>query len=138
FGIKLLIIDYLQLMSDKTKGNNREQEISSISRRLKLLAKELDLPIIVLSQLSREVEKRSDKRPRLSDLRESGAIEQDADVVEFIYRPGYYNMEVDDEDMILEGSDTEIIFAKNRHGSVGTGCLKWIGDKTKFADPTDY
>ncbi len=138
FGIKLLIIDYLQLMSDKTKGNNREQEISSISRRMKLLAKELDLPIVLLSQLSREVEKRTDKRPRLSDLRESGAIEQDADVVEFIYRPGYYNIEIDDEDMISEGSDTEIIFAKNRHGSLGTGFLKWIGDKTKFADPTDY
>ena len=101
------------------------------------MAKELELPIIVLSQLSREVEKRPDKRPKLSDLRESGAIEQDADVVEFIYRPGYYKIDVDDDYMIQEGTDTEIIFAKNRHGSVGTTSLKWIGDKTKFVDPTD-
>lgn len=136
-NIKLLIVDYLQLMGDRSKGNNREQEIATISRRMKLLAKELELPIIVLSQLSREVEKRTDRRPRLSDLRESGAIEQDADVVEFIYRPGYYNLDIVDDLMLEEGTDTEIIFAKNRHGSVGTTALKWIGDKTKFVDPTD-
>lgn len=137
-NIQMLIVDYLQLMGDKSKGNNREQEISTISRRMKLLAKELDIPVIILSQLSREVEKRGgDKRPRLADLRESGAIEQDADIVEFIYRPGYYGIDVDDSDMLSEGTDTEIIFAKNRHGSVGTTALKWIGDKTKFVDPTD-
>lgn len=135
--IQLLIVDYLQLMSDKTKKNNREQEISTISRRMKLLAKELQIPVIVLSQLSRKVEERTDKRPRLSDLRESGAIEQDADVIEFIYRPDYYGYEVDDVEMLNEGTDTEIIFGKNRHGSVGMTSLKWIGDKTKFVDPTD-
>lgn len=136
FGIELLIIDYLQLMTDRSKSNPYE-EISTISRRMKLLAKELKIPIILLSQLSREVEKRHDKRPKLSDLRESGAIEQDADVVMFIYRSNYYGIEVDDIDMINNGTDSEIIFAKYRGGSVGTACLKWIGDKTKFVDPAD-
>lgn len=141
YDIKLLVIDYLQLISDKTKGNNRENEVSSVSRRLKLLAKELEIPIIVMSQLSRAVEQRGfSKRPLLSDLRESGSIEQDADIVEFIYRPEYYNMDLSDpqyDDMTEQGGDTEIIFAKYRAGSVGTTYLKWIGDKTKFVDPTD-
>lgn len=136
YDIKLLVIDYLQLMGDKSKSGNREAEVASISRRLKLLAKELEIPVIVLSQLSRKVEERTDKRPRLSDLRESGAIEQDADIVEFIYRPEYYNLSVTETDMLNEGTDTEIIFAKYRGGSVGTTSLKWIGDKTKFVDPT--
>lgn len=136
YGIKLLVVDYLQLMVDKSKSNNREAEVSSMSRRLKILAKELEIPIIVLSQLSRKVEERPDKRPRLSDLRESGAIEQDADIVEFIYRPEYYGLDVKDSDMLNEGTDTEVIFAKYRAGSVGTTHLKWIGDKTKFVDPT--
>lgn len=140
--IKLLVIDYLQLVGDKTKGNNRENEVSSVSRRLKLLAKELDIPIIVMSQLSRAVETRGgSKRPLLSDLRESGSIEQDADIVEFIYRPEYYNIEINGnqeyDEMTRQGADTEIIFAKYRAGSVGTTYLKWIGDKTKFIDPTD-
>ncbi|MDM1057887.1 replicative DNA helicase [Myroides odoratimimus] len=141
YGIKLLVIDYLQLVSDKTKGNNRENEVSSVSRRLKLLAKELEIPIIVMSQLSRAVEQRgTSKRPLLSDLRESGSIEQDADIVEFIFRPEYYNMDLSDpqyDDMTSQCGDTEIIFAKYRAGSVGTTYLKWIGDKTKFVDPTD-
>lgn len=137
YDIKLLVVDYLQLIGDKTKGGNRENEVSSISRRLKLLAKELKIPIIALSQLSRAVESRGVKRPMLSDLRESGGIEQDADIVEFIYRPEYYNIEPDDE-MMAEGSNTEIIFAKYRGGSVGTICLKWIGDKTKFTDPETF
>lgn len=138
FDIQLFVVDYLQLMSDSSKKGQREQEISSISRRLKLLAKELNIPIIVLSQLSRAVETRgASKRPMLSDLRESGAIEQDADIVEFIYRPSYYKIEIEDEAMLAEGSDTEIIYAKNRRGSIGTTALKWIGDKTKFVDPTD-
>lgn len=141
YDIKLLVVDYLQLVGDKTKGNNRENEVSSVSRRLKLLAKELSIPIIVLSQLSRAVEQRgTSKRPLLSDLRESGAIEQDADIVEFIYRPEYYNFDLsapEFEDMVSQGADTEIIFAKYRTGSVGTTYLKWIGDKTKFVDPTD-
>lgn len=138
--IKLLVIDYLQLVSDKTKGNNRESEVSSISRRLKLLAKELEIPIIAMSQLSRAVESRPSKRPLLSDLRESGSIEQDADIVEFIFRPEYYNFDLEDrqfEEMVSQGGDTEIIFAKYRAGSVGTTYLKWVGDKTKFIDPTD-
>lgn len=141
YNIKLLVIDYLQLVSDKTKGNNRENEVSAVSRRLKLLAKELEIPIIVISQLSRAVESRSSsKRPLLSDLRESGAIEQDADIVEFIFRPEYYNMDLNEsqfDEMTAQGGDTEIIFAKYRAGSVGTTYLKWIGDKTKFIDPTD-
>lgn len=136
FGIKLLVVDYLQLMVDGVKKNPVE-EMTSISRKMKLLAKELQIPVILLSQLSREVEKRTDKRPRLSDLRESGAIEQDADIVKFIYRPQYYGFEITDNDMIANGTDSEIIFAKYRAGSVGTACLKWIGDKTKFVDPTD-
>ncbi|MCO7721954.1 replicative DNA helicase [Myroides odoratimimus] len=139
--IKLLVVDYLQLVSDRTKGNNREQEISSVSRRMKLLAKELGIPIILLSQLSRKVEDRGGlKRPLLSDLRESGSIEQDADIVEFIYRPEYYNIDLSNpefERMTGQGGDTEIIFAKYRAGSIGTTFLKWIGDKTKFVDPTD-
>lgn len=141
YDIKLLIVDYLQLISDKTKGNNRENEVSSVSRRLKLLAKELEIPIIVMSQLSRAVETRGhSKRPLLSDLRESGSIEQDADIVEFIYRPEYYNIDLSNpeyDEMTSQGGDTEIIFAKYRAGSVGTTYLKWIGDKTKFVDPTD-
>lgn len=146
-GIKLLIIDYLQLMDDKSlKTNNREAIISSISRKLKLLAKELELPIIALSQLSRAVETRGgSKRPMLSDLRESGAIEQDADIVEFIYRPSYYGLEMRQEDYELNaikncialGANTEINFAKFRDGSLGTAPLKWVADKTKFIDVED-
>ncbi|MFT5760914.1 MAG: replicative DNA helicase [Polaribacter sp.] len=141
YDIKLLVIDYLQLMKDVSVKGNREQEISSISRRLKMLAKELDIPIIALSQLSRAVETRgSSKRPLLSDLRESGAIEQDADIIQFLYRPEYYKIELEGpefERMVDEGGNTELIFAKYRSGSVGTSFLKWIGDKTKFVDPTD-
>jgi replicative DNA helicase len=142
FDIKLLVIDYLQLMTNSTIKGNREQEISSISRRLKMLAKELDIPVIALSQLSRAVETRgSSKRPLLSDLRESGAIEQDADIIQFIYRPEYYKIEIEGspefEDMVADGGNTELIFAKYRGGSVGVTNLKWIGDKTKFVDPQD-
>ncbi len=138
YGVRMIIIDYLQLMGDRSKGNNREQEISTITRRLKKLAKELELPIIALSQLSRQVETRgSNKRPMLADLRESGAIEQDADIVEFIYRPGYYNLEMEDEKLIDYGADAEVIFAKYRDGSVFTIGLKWIADKTKYIDPRD-
>jgi replicative DNA helicase len=136
FDIKIAIVDYLQLLSDTTKQGNREQEIASISRKLKGLAKELNIPVIALSQLSRAVETRgSSKRPMLSDLRESGAIEQDADMVTFIYRPEYYNIEVDDE-LLEMGANTEIIFAKYRGGAPGTTIgLHWQGDKTKFEDP---
>jgi replicative DNA helicase len=144
--IKLLVIDYLQLMDDRSvKSGNREAVISTISRRLKLLAKELEIPIIALSQLSRAVETRGgSKRPLLSDLRDSGAIEQDADIVEFIYRPSYYKIDIDENEyddknrsLIAQGADSEIIYAKYRGGSVATTLLKWVGDKTKFIDVED-
>lgn len=136
-GIELIIIDYLQLMSGAPNGRNsgnREQEISSISRALKGLAKELHVPIIALSQLSRAVESRGgDKRPQLSDLRESGAIEQDADIVSFIYRPGYYGV----EDIDIPKDLTEIIIAKHRNGVLANVKLKYVGDFVKFEDPDD-
>lgn len=137
-NIKILVVDYLQLMGDAAKSGNREQEISSISRKMKLLAKELGIPVMVLSQLSRAVETRgSSKRPLLSDLRESGAIEQDADQVQFIYRADYYGYEVD-EDIELQGANTELIFAKYRGGAPFTAGLCWVGDKTKFMDVEDH
>jgi len=129
--IGLIVIDYLQLItsSSSKKNASREQEISEISRSLKILAKELDVPVIALSQLSRSAEKRQDdKRPMLSDLRESGAIEQDADIVMFIYREDYYNPETENKNI------AEIIFAKHRGGSTGTVKLAWLGNYTKFLD----
>jgi len=138
FGIKMAIIDYLQLMSCKSLGKNtiREQEISTITRTLKRVAKELKLPIILLSQLGRDVETRGDKRPQLKDLRESGAIEQDADVVAFIYRPSYYGLEAD-PDMESQGANTEFIIAKHRNGSLDRKGLYFDENKTKFMDPED-
>ena len=129
-NIGLVVIDYLQLITASGKKNSsREQEISEISRSLKILAKELNIPVIALSQLSRSAEKRQDdKRPMLSDLRESGAIEQDADIVMFIYREDYYNPETPEKNV------AEIIFAKHRGGSTGTVKLKWLGNYTKFLD----
>ncbi|MEM9897516.1 MAG: replicative DNA helicase, partial [Bacteroidota bacterium] len=135
-GVKLIIIDYLQLMSgDSSKGTgNREQEIASISRALKGIAKELNVPVIALSQLSRAVETRGgDKRPQLSDLRESGSIEQDADMVMFLYRPEYYGLDTDETGMPLQGLG-ELIIAKHRNGSLDTVNLKFIGKFTKFTD----
>ncbi len=133
-NIGLVIIDYLQLIKGRGKKNsNREQEISEISRSLKILAKELDIPIIALSQLSRAVEQRQDHRPILSDLRESGAIEQDADIVMFLYRDDYYNTESEKKNI------TEVILAKHRAGSTGSVDLLWMGNYTKFANiNTDY
>ena len=121
YGIKLIVIDYIQLMVGKDKSGNREQEISSISRGLKQLANDLDLTVIALSQLNRDVEKRADKVPMLSDLRESGAIEQDADIVLFAYRPEYYDMQcfLDDETQQTKGVG-RIIIAKHRGGSTGS------------------
>jgi replicative DNA helicase len=138
YGIKMAIIDYLQLMSCKSLGKNtiREQEISTITRTLKRVAKELKLPIILLSQLGRDVETRGDKRPQLKDLRESGAIEQDADVVAFIYRPSYYGLEAD-LDMESQGANTEFIIAKHRNGSLDRKGLYFDENKTKFMDPED-
>ncbi len=134
-GIALIIIDYLQLMTAGGEGKgNREQEISTISRSIKGIAKELDVPIIALSQLSRSVETRGgDKKPLLSDLRESGAIEQDADIVSFIYRPEYYGMDEDAEGNPTAGMG-QIIVAKHRNGSTGTVNLRFIGRLAKFTN----
>lgn len=126
--LKIVIIDYLQLMSGSGRTDSRQQEISDISRSLKALARELNVPVIALSQLSRAVEQRPDHRPMLSDLRESGAIEQDADVVMFIYRDDYYNKDTD-----IKGV-AEIIIAKQRNGPIGTVNLAWLPDYTKFAN----
>jgi replicative DNA helicase len=134
--IQLIIVDYLQLMRSDvdSKSGNREQEISSISRSLKAIAKELNVPILALSQLSRAVESRGGiKRPQLSDLRESGAIEQDADMVLFIYRPEYYGL-AEDEDGHSTKSVAEIIIAKHRNGPLETVKLKFIDRLAKFAD----
>lgn len=125
-NLGLVVIDYLQLMTSSRRTENRQQEISEISRSLKILAKELDVPVITLSQLSRANESRSDKRPMLSDLRESGAIEQDADIVMFLYRDEYYNKNTDDKNM------AECIIAKYRSGETGTIKLGWQGKYTKF------
>lgn len=127
-NIGLIIIDYLQLMESKTKSPSRQQEISEISRSLKILAKELNVPVIALSQLSRATESRTDHRPMLSDLRESGAIEQDADIVMFIHREDYYDKETEKKNV------AEIIIAKNRNGDTGTIELAWLGQYTKFAN----
>ena len=127
--LKMIIIDYLQLMSGGGRvSESRQQEISDISRSLKALARELSVPVIALSQLSRAVEQRPDHRPMLSDLRESGAIEQDADVVMFIYRDDYYNKDTDKKGI------AEIIIAKQRNGPIGTVELVWLPDYTKFAN----
>ena len=137
-GIKLIIVDYLQLMTagSSIKVGNREQEISTISRNLKALAKELDIPVIALSQLSRAVETRGGtKRPMLSDLRESGAIEQDADIVSFIYRPEYYNIdEWDDDEHSPSLGQAELIVAKHRKGGLDNIRLKFISHLGKFED----
>ncbi len=137
FDIGLVIIDYLQLMTAESGGGgkgNREQEIAAISRAMKNLAKEINVPVIALSQLSRAVETRGgDKRPQLSDLRESGSIEQDADMVMFLYRPEYYKITQDEQGNSTEGVG-EVIIAKNRSGDVDTVKLKFIGKYTKFTD----
>ena len=132
YGLSIVIIDYLQLMSGSRKGgnDNRQQEISDISRSLKALARELHAPVIALSQLSRACETRTDHRPMLSDLRESGAIEQDADVVMFLYRDDYYNKDSEMKDM------AEVIIAKQRNGPIGTVNLVWMPQYTKFANAT--
>lgn len=125
-NLGLIVIDYLQLMESRGRSESRQQEISAISRSLKILAKELDVPVITLSQLSRAPETRTDHRPILSDLRESGAIEQDADIVMFLYRDEYYNPDTEKKNI------AELIIAKHRNGSTGTIELQWVGQFTKF------
>ena len=131
-NIGLVIIDYLQLIQGSGKTNSREQEIAEISRSLKILAKEIDVPVIALSQLSRAVEARPDHRPMLSDLRESGSIEQDADIVMFLYRDDYYNEDSEKKNI------AEVIIAKQRAGSTGTVELAWLGQYTKVANLDKY
>jgi len=154
-GLSLIIIDYLQLVNPpaNSRGDNRVQEVSQITRGLKALAKELNVPVIALSQLSRAVEQREDKRPQLSDLRESGSIEQDADVVSFIYREEYYKererptpRDNEKQDTYLERetrfnelleqcrNKAEVIVAKQRHGPIGTVTLQFTGEFTQFSD----
>ena len=156
-GIGMVVVDYLQLLQGTGKNNNenRVQEISEISRGLKQLAKELDLPVVGLSQLSRAVEQREDKRPQLSDLRESGSIEQDADIVLFIYREEYYVKSHEPEHPLPDETDklakfeewnerfqsvkgkAEIIVSKQRHGSTGVVRVLFDARSTKFNDPAD-
>ena len=127
-GLDLVLIDYLQLMEGEGQNESRQQEIAKISRSLKILAKELDCPVVALSQLSRAPEQRADHRPMLSDLRESGSIEQDADIAMFLYRDEYYNPDTEKKNI------GEVIVAKNRHGETGTVELVWFGGIQKFAD----
>ena len=130
--LDLVIVDYLQLMQSSGKSDNRTQEVGDISRSLKMLAKEFNVPVITLSQLSRGPESRTDKRPMLSDLRESGAIEQDADVVLFLYRDDYYNEDSEKRNI------AECIISKNRHGETGTVELQWNAKSTTFSDLEKY
>ena len=127
-NLGIIMIDYLQLMQGSRKSESRQQEISDISRSLKEIARELQVPVVALSQLSRAVEQRPDHRPMLSDLRESGAIEQDADVVMFLYRDDYYNPDTEKKDV------AEVIIAKQRNGPIGTVELAWLPRYTKFAN----
>lgn len=130
-NLGLVVIDYLQLMSSGRRSENRVQEVSEMTRNLKIMAKEMDVPVVSLSQLSRGPEARADHRPMLSDLRESGSIEQDADIVMFLYRDAYYNPDTEEQNI------AECIVAKNRHGEVGTVKLGWDGAHTRF-NSLDY
>ena len=134
-GLDLVVIDYLQLLQGSKRTDNRQQEVSEISRSLKQMARELECPVIALSQLSRSVESRHDKRPMMSDLRESGSIEQDADIVSFLYRSDYYRSEDTDENEVQEPSDVstvEVIVAKNRNGQTGTAELAFMKRYNRF------
>jgi len=135
-GVKLVMVDYLQLISSPMKGRSREQEVSVIARSLKNIAKELDITVMALSQLSRGVERNEGSRPTLSNLRESGEIEQAADIVMFVYRPEYYGHMQDEEGFSTEGK-AEIIFAKGRNIGIGSKWLNWINYLTKFTDESE-
>lgn len=130
-GLDMIVVDYLQLMNFEARNESRQQEISALSRMLKLLAREMDCPVILLSQLSRAPEQRTDHRPILSDLRESGSIEQDADIVIFLYRDDYYNPETDKPGVC------EVIISKQRSGPTGTVELTWLGKYTRFVDKSN-
>ncbi|HFZ7260921.1 TPA: replicative DNA helicase [Streptococcus agalactiae] len=136
-GLGLIVIDYLQLISG-TRPENRQQEVSEISRQLKILAKELKVPVIALSQLSRGVEQRQDKRPVLSDIRESGSIEQDADIVAFLYRDNYYRREGEEAEEIVEDNTVEVILEKNRAGARGTVKLMFQKEYNKFSSIAQF
>jgi replicative DNA helicase len=137
-NLGLVIIDYLQLMQSDGRNDNRVQEVAEISRAMKIMAKDLMVPIICCAQLSRGPESRTDKKPMLSDLRDSGAIEQDADVVMFLYRDEYYKVnESSEPNSDAAASIAEVIVAKNRHGSTGTVKMGWIGRYTKFRTLVD-
>ena len=127
-GLDLVVIDYLQLMSADGRAESRQQEVSNLSRNLKQLARELDCPVLVLSQLSRAVESRSDHRPQLADLRESGSIEQDADVVLFLYRDEVYDKETD------RPGECEVHVSKQRNGPIGVVDVLWQGRYTRFVN----
>ncbi len=130
-NLGLVVIDYLQLMTnggETRRDGNRVQEVSEMTRNLKIMAKDLDVPVITLSQLSRSPDSRTDHRPMLSDLRESGSIEQDADIVMFIYRDSYYNEDSEEPNV------AECIVAKNRHGETGTVKMLWEGEYTHFGN----
>lgn len=137
-GVDLVIIDYLQLMSGGRRTDNRVQEISEITRNLKIMAKEINVPVITLSQLSRASEQRTDHRPQLSDLRDSGSIEQDADIVLFLYRDGYYDKGNDDDDITTDQNSGECIVAKNRHGEANTVRLHWQGQFMRFTSQEGF
>ena len=134
--IGMIVVDYLQLMTTSGRSDNREQEIAHISRSMKALAKELDLPVLACAQLSRAVEQRPDKRPGLSDLRESGSIEQDADVVAFLYRPEVYGI-TDEEGNTQEGV-AELIIGKQRNGPTGSVFLTFLAQYGRFEEPEMY
>ena len=136
YNIELIIVDYLQLMTSSENFGSREQEIAYISRSLKALAKELDIPIVACAQLSRAVESRTDKRPQLADLRESGSLEQDADVVMFLFRPEVYGI-VDEEGNTQEGR-AEIILGKQRSGPIGSVFLIFQAEYLRFEEPEIY
>ena len=135
--VEMVVVDYLQLVSYNVRGRTREQEVSHVARALKNMAKELDITIVALSQLSRNVSKRETGRPTLADLRESGEIEQAADVVAFVYRPEYYGLKTDDQGNSVEGI-AEIIFAKGRNIGIGSKHLKFIDYLTKFEEISTF